>query len=182
MSVGEALAEARRQSGLTVTQVSQRTRIREAIIRGIESDEYSGCGGDFYARGHIRVITHAVGADPGPLIREYAATQPAPRPVTAADLFRPVRIRERHQLNWAVALGLALVVALGFVAYHVISSSRHPAGATAGAAAGLHRAARRHASHALRVTPPPAAKTVQGPGAIRPQGRHPPHRHRGLLG
>ena len=35
MSIGETLAEARRRAGLTVTQVSQETRIREAIIRGI---------------------------------------------------------------------------------------------------------------------------------------------------
>lgn len=37
-------------AGLTTTQVSQPTRIRETIIRGIESDD-SACGADFYARG-----------------------------------------------------------------------------------------------------------------------------------
>ena len=71
MSIGETLAEARRQAGLTVTQVSQRTRIRETIVRGIERDDFSACGGDFYARGHIRAIARAAGADPEPLIREY---------------------------------------------------------------------------------------------------------------
>jgi cytoskeletal protein RodZ len=49
--IGEALAEARRQAGLIVTQVSQRTCIRETIICGIERDDYCACGGDFYARG-----------------------------------------------------------------------------------------------------------------------------------
>jgi cytoskeletal protein RodZ len=39
VSIGKALAEARRQAGLTLTQVSQQTRIRETIIRGIESDD-----------------------------------------------------------------------------------------------------------------------------------------------
>ena len=71
VSIGEALAAARRQSGLTITQVSQRTRIRETIIRGIERDDFSACGGDFYARGHIRAIARAAGADPEPLVREY---------------------------------------------------------------------------------------------------------------
>lgn len=78
MPIGEALAEARRRAGLTVTQVSQRTRIRETIIRGIESDDYSACGGDFYARGHIRAIARVVGADPAPLIEEYDRTRRAP--------------------------------------------------------------------------------------------------------
>lgn len=78
MSIGRALAEARHRAGLTVTEVSQQTRIRETIIRGIESDDYSACGGDFYARGHIRSIARVVGADPAPLIREYDSTWRAP--------------------------------------------------------------------------------------------------------
>ena len=47
MTIGETLAKARRSSGLTITQVSERTRVRETIIRGIEEDDYSACGGDF---------------------------------------------------------------------------------------------------------------------------------------
>ena len=137
MSIGKVLAEARRGAGLTVAQVSQRTRIRETIITGIEGDDYSACGGDFYARGHIRAIAQASGADPEPLIRAYDTarrvpplpedvTEPAtplreygtgPRALLAlpADVTGPVRPAggpERRQLSWTAALGLALVVAL----------------------------------------------------------------------
>src|SRR5713226_4185399 len=86
VSIGEALAAARHQAGLTVAQVSQRTRIRQTIIRGIESDDYSLCGGDFYARGHIRGIAKAVGTDPAPLIREYDAVRRRPGVVSAVSL------------------------------------------------------------------------------------------------
>ena len=79
MSIGEGLAQARRQAGLTVAQVSERTRIRETIICGIERDDYSACGGDFYTRGHIRAIAKAVGTDPMPLVREYDAAHPEDR-------------------------------------------------------------------------------------------------------
>ncbi len=65
MTIGDALAAGRRQAGMTVTQVSQRTCIRETIIRGIERGDFSGCGGDFYARGHIRSIARAVGRRSG---------------------------------------------------------------------------------------------------------------------
>ena len=41
MSIGGTLADARREAGLTVAEVSQRTCIRETIIRGIEEDDYS---------------------------------------------------------------------------------------------------------------------------------------------
>ena len=169
MSIGAALAEARQRAGLTVAQVSERTRIRETVIRGIERDNYSGCGGDFYARGHIRGIAKAVGADPGPLIEEYDAVCRSPdvlsrvslEELLAASAQVPQRRRPtlpavsglvaaagsslRHQvgslaarepvvpaarspgrrLGWAVAL--ALVVALGFGLYSLVTGPRQPA-------------------------------------------------------
>jgi cytoskeletal protein RodZ len=79
VSIGEGLAQARRRAGLTVTQVSEQTCIRETIISGIERDDYSGCGGDFYTRGHIRAIAKAVGTDPVPLIGVYDAAHPEDR-------------------------------------------------------------------------------------------------------
>jgi hypothetical protein len=78
VDVGGALAEARSEAGLTITQVSARTRIRETIIRDIERDDYATCGGDFYARGHIRAIARVVGTDPVPLIKEYDAARLPP--------------------------------------------------------------------------------------------------------
>ncbi len=78
VSIGEVLAAARRQAGLTITQVSQRTRIRETIIRGIEEDDFSACGGDFYARGHIRAIARAAGVDGEPLVRQYDSSHGTP--------------------------------------------------------------------------------------------------------
>lgn len=86
MSIGAALADARQRAGLTVAQVSERTRIRETVIRGIERDDYSGCGGDFYARGHIRGIAKSVGADPGPLVEEYDAACRSPEVLSRVSL------------------------------------------------------------------------------------------------
>ena len=102
MSVGDALAQARSQAGLTVAQVSQLTCIRETIIRGIERGDFSACGGDFYARGHIRSIARVVGLDPEELVREYDAIHGAPNAITAADVFEPstpIRLKERRSAN-----------------------------------------------------------------------------------
>jgi hypothetical protein len=73
VSIGEVLADARCRSGLSINEVSRQTRIREAVIWGIELDNYALCGGDFYARGHIRAIAQVVGADSVPLIQEFDA-------------------------------------------------------------------------------------------------------------
>ena len=116
MSIGDTLAEARRQAGLTITQVSHQTRIRESIIRSIEQGDFSGCGGDFYARGHIRSIAAAVGVDPVPLIREYDAEHGAPGSMRAAQIFEPatpIKIREPRNLHLGWVLAVAVLSLAG---------------------------------------------------------------------
>jgi cytoskeletal protein RodZ len=92
VTVGEALAEARYRAGLTVDELSERTRIREAVILSIEQDDYAACGGDLYVRGYVRAIAGAVGIDAQPLIRDYdagraaAAIATVPEPPTVIDM------------------------------------------------------------------------------------------------
>ena len=71
MTVGETLTEARSQAGLSVDELSERTRIRGTVIRSIEQDDYEACGGDLYVRGYVRALAGAVGIDAQPLIREF---------------------------------------------------------------------------------------------------------------
>jgi hypothetical protein len=140
VTIGDALAEARRQAGLTITQVSQRTCIRETIIRGIERNDFSACGGDFYARGHIRSIARAEGLAPEPLIREYDATQGDSDGITAADVFEPstpIKLRERRRPNWSLAMLVALAAIVGIATYHFLSgptkadpAANHPSSVT----------------------------------------------------
>src|SRR5258708_33861993 len=78
MSIGESLAETRRRAGLSVYEVSRQTRVREPIIRGIEQDDYSACGGGFYPRGHTPPIAPARGADPPPRDPAHHAPGRAP--------------------------------------------------------------------------------------------------------
>jgi cytoskeletal protein RodZ len=127
VSIGDSLAEARRQAGLTITAVGQQTRIRESIIRGIEADDFSGCGGDFYARGHIRSIATAIGLPAEPLIREYDAEHGAPGAMRAADVFEPstpIKIRERRSPSLSLIVVVVLLAIIGFSAYHLVSSHR----------------------------------------------------------
>ena len=130
MGIGETLAEARRQAGLTTTQVSEQTRIRESIVRAIEQGDFSPCGGDFYARGHIRSIAEVVGVDPVPLIREYDAEHGPPGGMRASQIFEPatpIKIREPRKLHLGRVLAVALLAVIGFGAYHVISTrGAHP--------------------------------------------------------
>jgi cytoskeletal protein RodZ len=125
VSIGDSLTEARRQAGLTVTDVSQQTRIRESIIRGIEQDDFSACGGDFYARGHIRSIASVIGLDPEPLIREYDAEHGPIGALRAADVFEPstpIKIRERRSPSLSLIVVVVLLAIIGFSVYHLVST------------------------------------------------------------
>ncbi|WP_141207257.1 helix-turn-helix domain-containing protein [Streptomyces griseorubiginosus] len=120
LSVGRALKQARIAAGLTVDDVSSATRVRIAIVHAIEADDFAPCGGDVYARGHIRTLAKAVHLDPAPLLDQYAADhgggRPAPTP--AAPLFEAERIRpERRGPNWTAAMVAAIVAVVGFVGF-----------------------------------------------------------------
>src|SRR5258708_5542818 len=158
VSVGDALAQARSQAGLTIAQVSQQTCIRETIIRGIERGDFSACGGDFYARGHIRSIARVVGLDPEELVREYDAIHGAPHAITAADVFEPstpIKLKERRSANWSVVMVIVLAVVLGYGVFRLVDhgSSSRPL------AAGTHP----------KASKSPASNPSPTPAAVRPR-------------
>ena len=121
-SVGTALRQARIAAGLTVDDVSTATRVRIAIVHAIEADDFAPCGGDVYARGHIRTLAKAVHVDPAPLLAQYdAAHGGRPAPTPAAPLFEAERIRpERRGPNWTAAMVAAIVVVVGFVGFTAV--------------------------------------------------------------
>jgi cytoskeletal protein RodZ len=125
-SVGRALAQARIAAGLSIDEVSTSTRVRVPILQAIEQDDFSRCGGDVYARGHIRSLARAVGLDPEPLVQQYAAEHgqevlPAPVP-PLYEAERRIRSEPRRP-NWTAAMVAAIVAVIGFVGYTAISGS-----------------------------------------------------------
>ena len=157
MSVGDALAQARSQAGLTIAQVSQLTCIRETIIRGIERGDFSACGGDFYARGHIRSIARVVGLDPEELVREYDAIHGAPTAITAADVFEPstpIRLKERRSANWSVVMVIVLAAVLGYGVFRLVDHGTSPP--RPAAAGGTHP----NASKSPTASPSPSHSAV----------------------
>jgi cytoskeletal protein RodZ len=168
VSIGDTLAEARRQSGLTITQVSQQTRIRETIIRAIEQGDFSSCGGDFYARGHIRSIASVVGVDPVPLIREYDEEHGPPGTMRAAEIFEPatpIRIREPRPFGLGKALIVVLLGVIGFAAYHLVST--HGSHSPSAQTANTLRPVSKPTTH---PTAAPAATPTATPTATPPAG------------
>ncbi len=122
MSIGQSLAAARERAGLSIHDVSERTRIRVPVVEAIERDDFSRCGGDVYARGHIRSLAQAVGADPGALVAEFDSTHQV-RSTTASELYQVVKPApaRRPSLNWTALAGAALAVVFVLALVNVLT-------------------------------------------------------------
>ena len=64
MSLGSLITQARKSAGLSIDDLSASTNIRSSLLREMESDSFHNCGGETYARGHIRNIATKIGVDP----------------------------------------------------------------------------------------------------------------------
>jgi cytoskeletal protein RodZ len=71
MSLGEFLRGARESAGLSVEELAERTSIRAGLIKEMEKNNFVHCGGDTYARGHLRNIAPLISVDAQTLIDLY---------------------------------------------------------------------------------------------------------------
>ncbi|KQX63664.1 helix-turn-helix domain-containing protein [Angustibacter sp. Root456] len=142
--LGRSLASAREASGQSVADVAAAINLRETVVRAIERDDFSLCGGDVYARGHVRAYARQVGLDPAPLLATYAAQHGGVRrvptseepPVFAAGPVpvAPLRARERaggvplerSGPNWSLVVGAVLTVVVVLLVVQLVSDLRGP--------------------------------------------------------
>lgn len=130
--IGPELAAARTRLRLSVDQLSDRTRIRPHVIEAIEIDDFVPCGGDFYARGHLRTLARVLGVDVAPLLatydEKYADAPIDPRRVFEAELATgrhgPIR-GTRGGANWSVIVAAVMTVVLAWSVARLVMD--HPA-------------------------------------------------------
>ena len=58
------ISKARIDARLSIEDLSAATNIRVPLLREIEANNFGNCGGETYARGHIRNIAQRLGVDP----------------------------------------------------------------------------------------------------------------------
>lgn len=75
MSLGSMISKARKDAGLSIDELSAATNIRGPLIREMEANNFSQCGGDTYARGHIRNIATKLNLDPQVFITAFEDEQ-----------------------------------------------------------------------------------------------------------
>lgn len=129
MSVGLRLKEVRKSAGLTIEQLSARTRIPASVIEDLERDNFSTCGGPTYARGHIRTIARVCGVGDTEILLAFES-QTIPLSKSIRDLLNDTSAtaakKERKPLSWKALGGVAAgVFAFALVGVGIISSGNN---------------------------------------------------------
>ena len=75
MSLGSLIAKARKDAGLSLEDLAAKTNIRMSVLSEIEKNNFEHCGGETYARGHVRNIAAILKADQKEFIRLYEEQQ-----------------------------------------------------------------------------------------------------------
>ena len=122
MDIGPTLRAARQQRGLTLQQLSDRTKIGISALAALESGDFQHLPGGIFVRGFLRAYAREVGLDGEELVEQYLAQyEPGPivelradEPAPAADGRSVTRASAWDVLFTAVVVVLAVAVYLTF--------------------------------------------------------------------
>jgi cytoskeletal protein RodZ len=128
MPLGEFLRAARESAGLSIDELAESTSIRPGLLKEIEKNNFIHCGGDTYARGHLRNIAPKISVDAQTLIDLYNKEH-STEARTIHDMLVENNVTklptERKTLSWK-PLAIASVVILAAIAggQVIISNSK----------------------------------------------------------
>jgi cytoskeletal protein RodZ len=126
MSLGSLIAKARKDAGLSLEDLAAKTNIRISVLSEIEKDNFEHCGGETYARGHVRNIASILKVDQKEFIRLYEEEQGGETRSIKDLLIENSVMRlpaEARKVSWKVLVMISVVslIAVG-IAQVVISN------------------------------------------------------------
>jgi cytoskeletal protein RodZ len=126
MSLGALIDKSRTDARLTIEDLAKLTNIPITLLRDMENDNFKKCGGETYARGHLRNIAAKVGVDERIFLDLFETEVTAPaKPIREMLNENNVTMpyQEPKRISWKVlAVGSAAALVL-FAGAQVIFSN-----------------------------------------------------------
>jgi cytoskeletal protein RodZ len=124
------ITKARKFAGLSIDELSAATNIRAPLLRQIESDNFSQCGGDTYARGHLRNIATKLNVDPQIFLTAFEDEQ-MHVDRSMQDLLVENSVmrepRENRKVSWKVLVAISIsTLFIAGIAQILISNNSTP--------------------------------------------------------
>ena len=126
MTIGSLIAKARKDAACSIDELAEATNLRATLLREIEKDDFSHCGGNTYARGHVHNIAKALKADEKEFVRIFDEEQGSVKR-TIRDLLVENSVMRttdtKRKISWKVLLLISVAcLAIAGIAQIVISN------------------------------------------------------------
>jgi cytoskeletal protein RodZ len=127
MTTGSELRDRRESAGLSIEQLASLTSIRMGLITEMESNKFIHCGGDTYARGHLKNIALRLGLEPNHFVEMYNAEhsmdQRAIHDLLAENNVASIP-REGKTLSWKIPALISIVILLVIGSIQIVMSNQ----------------------------------------------------------
>lgn len=115
MTLGEVIRQARENAGLSIDELAQIVNLRSRLLVAMEDDDFSQCGGDAYARGHLKNIAKATNSSASEFIVLFDANHSTDSRSIHSQLVdnNAAAIKsENKRLSWKILLSASLSILL----------------------------------------------------------------------
>lgn len=117
--LGDYLKQARKKKGLSLEQLSSRTKIQEHHLIALESEDFANLPAKVFAKGFVRSYAKALGLEEEEALQRFLDTsrtfyaQPHPEDAEQTHVQVTLEAPPRQGVNWSLVFGgLIVVVAL----------------------------------------------------------------------
>src|SRR5262245_4125693 len=103
-SFGTRLRQQREERQVALDDISAKTKIKVALLEGLEADDLSRWPQGIFRRAYVRAYAQAIGLDPDTLLQQFLALYPEPaeeQPLVAPESPKRPPTRLRFLLNAA---------------------------------------------------------------------------------
>ncbi len=127
MTLGQVIRDARIAARLSIEELSESTSVRIGLLTEMENNNFVHCGGDTYARGHLRNIANKVGVDPNVFIKlyneEHSLENRAIGDLLVENNVMSVPV-EKKSISWKVPAAFSLSVLFLFGVVQIVMSNQ----------------------------------------------------------
>ncbi|CAB4613604.1 unannotated protein [freshwater metagenome] len=174
MTLGSTIRDAREAARISLESLSDSTSIRMGLLTEMENNNFAHCGGDTYARGHLRTIANRIGLNPQILLDLYD-DQHSTEKRAMQDLLVENNImqvpREKKTISWKVPALISVTVLFVIASAQIITSNQSSSPAPAPTVSSSKSAApaptpSQSAATTESAAPAPAVTSKSGPVSL----------------
>ena len=174
MTLGSTIGDAREAARISLESLSDSTSIRMGLLTEMENNNFAHCGGDTYARGHLRTIANRIGLNPQILLDLYD-DQHSTEKRAMQDLLVENNImqvpREKKTVSWKVPALVSVTILFVIASAQIVTSNQSSSPAPAPTVSSSKSAApaptpSQSAATTESAAPAPAVTSKSGPVSL----------------